>query len=93
MKQALDPNYYHQNYVPKQEEDASILVNNLVAPPAKTKEEEDQGEDTEEENKGEDTKEEADREEDKGNKTQAEDSGQEADDEDFSDCSGSDYIY
>ena len=53
MKLALDPNYYQQNYMPKQE-DAPTIVNNLVAPPAKTKEEEeDQREDPKEENKGE----------------------------------------
>ena len=38
-KQALDPNYYPLNYMPKQGVDASILLNNLVALPAKTKEE------------------------------------------------------
>ena len=36
MKQALDPNYYPLNYVPKQEEDASTLVHNLVSPLART---------------------------------------------------------
>ena len=37
MKQALDPNYHPLNYVPKQGDDAPILVNNLIATPAKTK--------------------------------------------------------
>ena len=53
MKQALDPNYFLPNCLPKQGEDAPTLVNNLIATPAKTKEEEeDQREHTKEENKG-----------------------------------------
>ena len=41
-KQALDPNYYPPNYVPE-EEDAPILVDNLVALPVNPIKEEDQG--------------------------------------------------
>ena len=92
MKQALVLDHYPQNYVSKLGEDAPALVDNLVAPPAKIKE--DQGEVTKEENKEEHPKEEEEhRAEDKGNKTQAEDSRQEADNDDYSDYSDLDYIY
>ena len=50
MKQAFVPDYHPQNYVPKQREDTPILMDNSVAPPTKTKEEEDQGEDKKEKN-------------------------------------------
>ena len=82
MKPVLDPNYYPPNYVPKQGEDATTLVNNLVALPTKIMEES-KGEETKEENKGEDTQEEEDRRKDKGDMMQTEDSGQEADDDDY----------
>ena len=91
MKQDLDPYYYPLNCVPNYREDAPTLMDSLVAPPAKTKEE-NKGEDTKEENKGEDTKEE-DRGEGKRYKTQIEeDSGQNMDKDDYSDYSDSDYI-
>ena len=44
-KQDLDPNYYPQSHVPKYGEDTPTHMDNIVALPAKTKEE----------NKGEDT--------------------------------------
>ena len=92
MKQALDPNYYPLNYVPKQEEDAPTLVDNLVTPPTKTtKGQEVQGEDKKENNEREYPK---DKEEDrKEDKTQA-DSAQEADeDDDYLDYSDLDFIH
>ena len=59
-------------------------MNNLVAPPVKTTKEEDQGEDEKEKNSREDQLE---------DKTRA-DSGQEVnEDDDYSDYSGSDFIY
>ena len=61
--------------MPKYREDASTLVNNLVAPPAKTKEE----------NKGEYTNEEEDKRESKGDNMQTKVSGQEADGDNYSD--------
>ena len=92
-KKDLDSNDYPPNYMPKYADDAPTLVNNLVAPPTKTKEE-NKGEDTKEENKRQYTEEEEeDKGESKGGKMQTEDSGQEADDEDYSDYSNSDYTY
>ena len=78
-KQALNPNHYPPKYVPE-EEDAPLLVDNLIALPASPlKKEEDQGK--EEEEKGENNNgNEMNREEDRRkdmDKTQA-DSGQEA---------------
>ena len=46
MKQTLHQDYYPPKYTSKQGEDAPTLVHNLVALPAKIKEEGDQGEDT-----------------------------------------------
>ena len=84
MKQALDLNYYPQNYVPKQGEDAPTIVNNFVAPLVKTIKEEHEGEDKKEKTNGGNTKEEEE-------KTQ--DTGQEADNDDYLDYSDSDFIY
>ena len=91
VKQALDPNYYPQTMFLNMERMPHTLVDDLVAPPAKTKEGEDQGEVTKGEDKGGDTKGEEDREENKRNKIQAEESGQ--DDDDYSDYLDLDFIY
>ena len=72
-RQDLNPNYYPPKYQPNCEKDAPTLVDNLVAPSVKTKEEK-KGEDTKAENKGEDTKE-----ENRGYKTQAEEEDSEED--------------
>ena len=73
IKQALDPNYYALNYVPKQEDGPTLVENLVVSLDRTTKEEEDQGEDKREKINEGDTKKEEDRKEDK---TQA-DLGQE----------------
>ena len=81
-RQELQPNYYPSNYVPNSMDNTLILVDNVVAPPAKTKEE----------NKGEATKEE-DRRQGKGDKTQTEEEDSGEDDDDYLDYLDSDYIY
>ena len=47
-KLALDPNYYPPNYVPE-EEDAPLIVDNLVTPPEKVLKEESRGQEEKEE--------------------------------------------
>ena len=89
--QHLDPNYYLQTMC-QIWRGCPALVNNLVAPPTKTKEE-NKGENTKEENRGEYTIEKEDKGESKGDKIQTENSGQEADNDEYSNYSDLDYIY
>ena len=93
-KQAHDPNYYPSNYV-HEEEDAPLLVDNLITPPVNTIKEKDQEEEEKgEKNNGEETNRgEEDRRGDM-DKMQA-DSGQEAEEEEdnYLDYSDSDFIH